>query len=85
MTDCLIAASVRWRDISLMPSSTRNQLHGTIKSIVSDKVMSEILVDTAAGTVTSVITTNSVKALKLKKGDAVDILVKATSVSLAKR
>jgi len=79
MTDCLIAASVRWRDISLMPSSTRNQLHGTIKSIVSDKVMSEILVDTAAGTVTSV------KALKLKKGDAVDILVKATSVSLAKR
>ena len=68
-----------------MPASTRNQLHGTIKSVVSDKVMSEILVETAAGTVTSVITTNSVKALKLKKGDKVDILVKATSVSLAKR
>jgi molybdopterin-binding protein len=68
-----------------MPASTRNQLHGTIKSIVSDKVMSEVLVETAAGTVTSVITTNSVKALRLKKGDAVDILVKATSVSLGKR
>ena len=35
-----------------MPATIRNQLHGTIKSIVSDKVMSEILVDTAAGTVT---------------------------------
>jgi molybdopterin-binding protein len=68
-----------------MAASIRNQWHGKIKSIVSDKVMSEILVETAAGTVTSVITTNSVKALKLKKGDAVDVLVKATNVSLAKR
>jgi molybdopterin-binding protein len=68
-----------------MPASIRNQLVGKIKSIVSDKVMSEILVETAAGTITSVITTNSVKALKLKKGDAVEILVKATNVSLAKR
>ncbi len=68
-----------------MPASIRNQLVGKIKSITSDKVMSEILVETAAGTITSVITTNSVKTLKLKKGDAVEILVKATNVSLAKR
>ena len=68
-----------------MPASIRNQLVGTIKSIVSDKVMSEILVETAAGTITSVITTNSVKALQLRKGDKVEILVKATNVSLAKR
>ena len=68
-----------------MPASIRNQLVGKIKSITSDKVMSEILVETAAGTITSVITTNSVKTLKLKKGDDVEILVKATNVSLAKR
>ncbi len=68
-----------------MPASIRNQLVGKIKLITSDKVMSEILVETAAGTITSVITTNSVKTLKLKKGDAVEILVKATNVSLAKR
>lgn len=68
-----------------MPASIRNQLVGKIKSITSDKVMSEILVETAAGTIASVITTNSVKTLKLKKGDEVEVLVKATNVSLAKR
>jgi molybdopterin-binding protein len=67
-----------------MTASIRNQLIGKIKSITSDKVMSEILVETAAGTIASVITTNSVKALKLRKGDTVEVLVKATNVSLAK-
>ncbi len=67
-----------------MPASIRNQLTGTVKSITSDKVMSEVLVETAAGQVTSVITTTSVKALRLKKGDKVAVLVKATNVSLEK-
>lgn len=67
-----------------MPSTIRNQLKGKVKSIVSDKVLSEVTVETAAGVVASVITTASLKALKLKKGDTVSILVKATNVSLAK-
>lgn len=67
-----------------MAASIRNQLVGRVKSITSDKVMSEVIVETAAGTVTSVITTTSVKALKLKKGDELSVLVKATNVSLAK-
>jgi len=69
---------------SLMPSTIRNQLKGTVKSIASDKILSEVNVETAAGVVASVITTASLKALKLKKGDVVSILVKATNVSLAK-
>jgi molybdopterin-binding protein len=69
---------------STMPSTIRNQLKGTVKSIVSDKVMSEVTVQTAAGLIASVITTSSVKALKLKKGDEVSVLIKATNVSLAK-
>ncbi len=32
-----------------MPSSIRNQLKGTVKSIVSDKILSEVNVETAAG------------------------------------
>jgi molybdopterin-binding protein len=68
-----------------MPSTIRNQLQGTVKSIVSDRVMSEVTVETAAGIITAVITTSSVKALKLKKGDQVTVLIKATNVSLAKR
>jgi molybdopterin-binding protein len=69
---------------NLMPSTIRNQLKGTVKSIVSDKILSEVNVETAAGVVASVITTASLKALKLKKGDVVSVLVKATNVSLAK-
>src|ERR1700722_7186602 len=67
-----------------MSSSIRNQLKGKVKSIVSDKVLSEVSVETAAGIVASVITTASLKAMKLKKGDVVSVLVKATNVSLAK-
>jgi molybdopterin-binding protein len=67
-----------------MPSTIRNQLKGTVRAIVSDKILSEVSVETAAGTIASVITTASLKALKLKKGDVVSVLVKATNVSLAK-
>ena len=69
---------------SLMGSTIRNQLKGTVKSITTDKILCEVLVETAAGVVASVITTTSLKALKLKKGDTVSVLVKATNVSLAK-
>jgi molybdopterin-binding protein len=69
---------------SAVASTIRNQLKGTVKSIVSDKILSEVNVETAAGIVASVITTASLKALKLKKGDVVSVLVKATNVSLAK-
>ncbi len=68
-----------------MEQSIRNQLPGTIKSIVSDKVLSEVIVETSIGDVASVITTRSVEEMKLKAGDQVFVLVKATNVSLRKR
>jgi molybdopterin-binding protein len=67
-----------------MKSTIRNQLRGTVKSISRDKILCEVLVETAAGVVASIITTTSLKALKLKKGGTVSVLVKATNVSLAK-
>jgi molybdopterin-binding protein len=67
-----------------MEQTIRNQLPGTIKSIVSDKVPSEVIVETNIG-VTSVITTRSVEEMKLKTGDEVFALVKATNVSLRRR
>ena len=67
-----------------MKESIRNQLAGTIKSIVSDKVLSEVIVETASGEVASVITTRSVEEMKLKTGDKVFVLIKATNVSLGK-
>ena len=69
----------------MMEQSTRNQLPGTVKSIVSDKVLSEVIVETSIGEVASVITTRSVEEMKLKSEDKVFVLIKATNVSLARR
>ena len=65
-----------------MEQSIRNQLPGTVKSIVSDKVLSEVIVETSIGEIASIITTRSVQEMKLKPGDKVLALVKATNVSL---
>jgi molybdopterin-binding protein len=67
-----------------MSTSIRNRLPGTIEKIVSDKVMSEVVIQTAAGTVTSIITTGSVKRMNLKQGDTVFAIIKATEVSVEK-
>ena len=64
--------------------SIRNQLAGKVKSIVLGPVVSEIVVKTKAGTLASVITTRSVKDMKLKKGDRVLVMVKATEASIQK-
>jgi len=64
--------------------SIRNQLEGKVKEIVHSPVVSEILVKTKAGTLASVITSRSVKDMKLKKGDRVFVMVKATEVSIQK-
>jgi molybdopterin-binding protein len=67
-----------------MSTSIRNRLPGTIEKIVSDKVVSEILIRTAAGNVASIITTGSVKRMDLKEGDTVFAIIKATEVSIEK-
>jgi molybdopterin-binding protein len=67
-----------------MSISVRNRLPDTIEKIVSDKVMSEVVIRTAAGTVTSIITTGSLERMNLKEGDNVFAVMKATSVSVEK-
>jgi molybdopterin-binding protein len=67
-----------------MSISIRNRLPGTIEKIVSDKVVSEVVIRTAAGIVTSIITTSSVEQMNLKEGDKVFAVTKATSVSIEK-
>ncbi len=58
----------------------RNHLPGTIEKIVSDKVVPEVVMRTAAGLVTSIITTGSVERMNLKEGHNVFSVMKATSV-----
>ena len=67
-----------------MGTSIRNRLPGTIEKIVSDKVVSEVVVRTAPGNVTSIITTGSVERMNLKEGDKVFAIIKATEVSIEK-
>jgi len=67
-----------------MNTSIRNRLPGTIEKIVSDKVVSEVVIRTAAGTVTSIITTGSVERMSLKQADNVFAIIKATEVSIEK-
>jgi molybdopterin-binding protein len=67
-----------------MSTSIRNRLPGTIEKIVSDKVVSEVVIRTAAGNVTSIITTGSVERMNLKQGDNVFAMIKATEVSIEK-
>jgi molybdopterin-binding protein len=65
-----------------MEESIRNQLPGKVKSIVSDKVTSEVIVETSIGEIASIITTRSVQEMNLMPGDKVFALVKATNVSV---
>ena len=67
-----------------MSTSIRNRLPGTVEQIVSDKVVSEVIIRTAAGIVASIITTGSVKRMNLKEGDTVFAVIKATEVSVEK-
>jgi molybdopterin-binding protein len=69
-----------------MSTSIRNPegFRDTIEEIVSDKVVSEVVIRTAAGIVTSIITTGSVERMNLKEGDDVFAIMKATSVSVEK-
>ena len=67
-----------------MSTSIRNRIPGTIKTIVSDNVVSELTLRTASGDVTAIITTGSVKRMNLKVGDKVFAIIKATEVSIEK-
>jgi molybdopterin-binding protein len=68
-----------------MEQSIRNEIPGTVKEIISDKVLSEIIVETAVGDVAAIITTRSVNDMGLKVGDQVTALVKATNVSIRRQ
>lgn len=58
--------------------SVRNQIEGTVAKITSDKVLTEVVVETKVGFLAAVITTRSVKQMKLKTGSPVHFMVKAT-------
>lgn len=63
-------------------NSIRNQIEGKVTKVTSDKVMTEVMLETAVGTVVAVITTASARVMKLRRGKTVTAIFKATNVSL---
>lgn len=64
-----------------MKLSTRNQLKGTVKSIVAGSINAEVTISLPGGTeIVSVITDNAVKSLELEAGKTAYALIKASNV-----
>lgn len=67
-----------------MEISARNQLKGQVVRVKAGAVMAEVEVKIKAGKVVAAITDGSVKRLKLKSGDKVTVIIKATEVLIGK-
>jgi molybdopterin-binding protein len=67
-----------------MPISARNKLRGTIEEIQLGDVIALIAVRVGDNLIESAITRRSADELKVKKGDTVSAVVKATEVMIQK-
>ena len=67
-----------------MEMSARNQLPGTIKKVKVGAVMAEVVMKVGDQDLVAAITSGSAKRMKLKVGDRVFAVIKATEVMIAK-
>ena len=67
-----------------MSISARNHLKGKITDIKLGDIMAQVTVKVGQNLIESVITRQSAEELKLKKGDEVTAVVKATEVMISK-
>jgi molybdopterin-binding protein len=67
-----------------MKFGARNQIIGTVTEIKKGSIMCQVKLDVTASKMSSVMTLDSLEELGLKKGDKVQVIVKAIHVLLAK-
>jgi molybdopterin-binding protein len=68
-----------------MKLSARNLLKGKVLDVKEGQIMAKVKVDLGGGNiVSSLISVEAVKDLDVKVGDEIGVLIKATSVMLAK-
>ncbi len=67
-----------------MEISARNQLKGQVVRVKAGALMAEVEVKVKPGKVVAAIADASVKRLKLKAGDKVTVIIKATEVLIGK-
>ena len=63
--------------------SLRNKLFGKVLSIESDNLLSKLIIQTEIGEITSIITSNSVKRLKIEIGTEVCAMIKTNELLLS--
>jgi molybdate transport system regulatory protein len=62
--------------------SLRNRVMTTVRQVRSGVILSEVVLDYRGHTLSSIITTGSIKRLDIKQGDEVEAMVKANEVTL---
>jgi molybdopterin-binding protein len=67
-----------------MTLSARNQLPGTVDEVRLGEVMAHVVVKVGDHKVESLISRASAEEMKLKKGDAVQVVIKSTEVMIRK-
>ncbi len=68
-----------------MKLSIRNVLKGKVTAVTEGMAVATVKVDVGGGNaITSVVTMDAIKNLGIKVGDEISVLIKATSVMLAK-
>jgi len=68
-----------------MRLSARNAIKGKVTDVKQNEVMAKVKVDIGNGNViTSLISSEAVKELGVKVGEEVNVLIKATSVMIAR-
>jgi molybdopterin-binding protein len=66
-----------------MQISARNQLKGTVRSVMLGTIMSEVTVDVGGQQIVAAITRGSAEGLGLQEGSEVTVIIKATGVMIA--
>jgi molybdopterin-binding protein len=70
--------------MAIIALNSRNQFRGKVSRIIRGPVVSEVQLETAAGTISSVVTSSSLEELGLREGHEAMAVFKATEVVLAK-
>jgi molybdopterin-binding protein len=71
-------------DQSLGGLSARNRLHGFIDEVRVDGLLAQVRLRIGDQTLTAVITSDAVRALKLRRGDDAMAIIKSTEVMIAR-
>ncbi len=77
-------AAPRAADEEIADLSARNRLHGYIEEVRVDGLLAQLRIRVGDQTLTAVITSDAIRALKFKRGDDAIAIIKSTEVMVAR-